>query len=334
MTPALIYGKIKHMKYYLGVDIGASKIGFALISDEKFLKFKKIATPRRKKEFIKEIKENIKLIGGEKKLSGLGIGLAGMLNAKKSKIILSSNLKIIQNLPLASILSSTFKIPIKMENDAKCFALAEAIMGAGKDKKIVLGLTLGSGIGGGLVSRLLTDPSPKPHNVTSWQKGRQVQRESGSHRLPTIWQGAYGAGHEVGHMTINSNGYKCDCGNIGCWETYCSQKFFLRLKIDPKILAQRAELCDKKALKIFQEYGQNLGIGLANLANILEPEVIVIGGGLANTWPHFLTTARREAKKRIVCPIAKEKLRIKITRLGDKSGAIGAAIMISKQTMK
>jgi len=185
-----------------------------------------------------------------------------------------------------------------MENDVNCFTLAESVIGAGKGKNIIFGLTLGSGVGGGLV-------------INS-----------------KIYQGAFGAAGEIGHSIIKFNGEKCKCGNFGCFEEYGSKRFFQRKKVTSKELEKTTNQGKKNSREIFKEYGKYLGIGIANIVNILDPEIIIIGGGLIHAHKYFMKTAEKEAKKRILSPLSKKNLQIKISKLGAAAGAVGAALNI------
>lgn len=271
----------------VGVDIGATKINFVLLKNEKVFKKRKVLTPKTKEKIIKLLKEEIRRLISEVKpveISGIGIGVPGPLDKKGDLILNPPNLKCLKNCPLAKIIEKDLKTKTKMENDVNCFALAEALRGAGKGAKIVFGLTLGSGVGGGIVI-----------------DGK-------------IYRGAFGGAGEIGHMTINFNGPKCSCGNYGCLEVYCSEKFLKRK--------------GRSSPKIYQELGNYLGIGLANLVNLFDPEVIIIGGGIGKAADLFLPTAKKIMKKQIISPISKKYVKIKKAKLGDFAGAIGAGLLV------
>lgn len=291
------------MKYYIGVDIGSTKTGFVLLEEERVVSSQKILTPKNKKEIIKTVEDTVgKMIKEipKQKIEGVGIGVAGPLNKERSFILNPPNLRSLASLPLAKIIGKDLKMKVKMENDAKCFVLAEAIMGEGKGYDSVLGLTLGSGIGGGFVFK---DANGKLQ----------------------IYKGAFGGAGEVGHMTIKFDGKKCSCGNFGCFELYASEKFF---DISPLEAEKRAKKGEGYSKTSYQEFGRNLGIGLANLINILDPEIIVIGGGIAKAWPLFSDAAKSEVKRRVLSTESKKSVKIKLSKLGDSSGAIGAALLL------
>jgi glucokinase len=143
-----------------------------------------------------------------------------------------------------------------------------------------------------------------------------------------IYKGSFGSAGEFGHMTIKFDGKKCSCGSIGCFEEYACERFFKReAKICSIEIFEKAKRGEKFALKIFQEFGKNLGRGLANLINILDPEIIVLGGGISKAHKFFLKECQKEIKKRVLSPISKKFVKIKIAKFGDFSGAIGAALL-------
>ena len=285
-------------KNYIGVDIGGTKIIFVLLKNKKVIKTLKLKTPKNKKELIKVLIENIKDLKGSSKIEGVGIGVAGVLDKKRETILKSPNLRYFKNFSLAKILEKNLNLRVKMENDVNCFTLAESVIGAGKGKNIIFGLTLGSGVGGGLV-------------INS-----------------KIYQGAFGAAGEIGHSIIKFDGKKCKCGNFGCFEEYGSKRFFQRKKVTSKELEKAVDQDKKNSREIFKEYGKYLGIGIANIVNILDPEIIIIGGGLVHAHKYFLKTVKKEAKKRILSPLSKKNLQIKISKLGAAAGAVGAALLI------
>lgn len=290
------------MKYIVGVDIGATKINFVLTKGRRVLKVKKILTPKTKKKLIEAVKETIKQFsesGSSRKICGVGIGIPGPLNEKGDLILNPPNLRCLWNCPLAKIIEKDLGIKTRMDNDANCFILAEALLGAGRGAKMVFGVTLGTGVGGGLVV-----------------DGR-------------LQRGAFGSAGEVGHMTIKFDGKQCTCGARGCFEEYASERFILReAKVFPRELGRLAEKGNKESLKIFEEYGRLLGIGLANVVNLLDPEVIVIGGGIIRNYKFFSRTAQLEMKKRVFSPLSRKYVKIKRAKLGDLAGAIGAALII------
>ena len=291
--------------YAIGVDIGATKTNFVLLKNSKVIRYKKTPTLKTKRKLIKAVEENIqKLIFDIPKpqILGVGIGVTGPLNEKRNLMLNPPNQKYLRLCPLAKIieddLKNDFKVKTKMDNDVNCFTLGESLLGAGKQAKSVLGITLGTGLGAGMV----------------------INKK--------LYRGNFGSAGEVGHMVIKFDGPKCACGSSGCFEEYGSGKFFRRKGVNPKELAEAGKMGDKEALSLFQEYGRYVGIGLSNAINFFEPEMVVLGGGISNAYALFIKEAKEEMKKRIISPIARKNVKIKRTKLGGLSTAIGAALLL------
>ena len=285
----------------IGVDIGATKTNFALISGTKILQKKGFSNPQKSKYLLQSIEITLeKMIANlpQDKVRGIGLGVPGPLNEKRTLVLNPPNLDGFENYPLAARIQKRLRIKTVMENDAKCFTLAEAVMGAGKKAKIVLGITLGSGVGGGLVIN-----------------GK-------------IYKGAFGSAGEVGHMTINNDGPRCSCGGLGCLEEYASGKFFARKGVSSFNLQNRAAAGDKKAINIYKEYGRYLGVGISNCVNLLDPDIVVLGGGISMAYPLFIETAQKEISRRVISPSAQRYVKIKQAKFGVWSGAVGAALLV------
>ena len=287
--------------YSIGVDLGATKTNFVLLSRNKILKTDNCQTSANQRELLEGIEETVKrMIAGvpKSKIKGLGIGVPGPLNEKRTMVLNPPNLPAFSNFPLAAALQKRLKLKTKMENDGNCFALAEASMGAAKNAKVVLGLTLGSGVGGGIVM------------------GGKIHK------------GAFGAAAEVGHITINYNGLKCSCGGTGCLEEYASQRFFLRKGAYPLAFQKKAEKGDKRALNVYREYGQYLGAGISSCINLLDPDAVVLGGGMSEAYRFFIDSVKKEVAQRVISPQARKYVNIKKAELLGWSGAVGAALLV------
>lgn len=301
------------MKCYLGVDIGATKISFALLKGKKIIDTRKILTPKKGRKIVERTEETIKEITNGiagSQILGVGVGVAGPVDREKQLVLNPPNLKALWNFPLKQALEKRLSLKVKIENDANCFVLGEAIFGAGKKYRKVIGLTLGSGVGGGIVLK------------DSLSEAK-------------IFRGAFGSAGEFGHMTINFDGPRCSCGSKGCFEEYASSKFFKRkTKHSPKEIENQARKGNKKAILLYREFGRYLGIGIANLVNILDPDIVIIGGSISKAAPLFLEQAKKEAQKRTLSLYSKKFVRIETARLGDFSPAIGAAFLIEGVKIK
>ncbi len=284
-------------KYIVGIDIGGTKINTVLFKDGKVLKNIKIKTPQKsQKEFLNKLEILINEIiikpAGKKELSGIGCGVAGVLDLKKGIILNAPNIKILNNFNIKNWLCEKFNCEIKIDNDARSFTRAEYLFGAGRGYKNIVGITLGTGIGGGIIMN------------------------------GEIVYGSNGLAGEVGHMTLN---LKEDFENLS------GVKGLRRLGYASSLKAyQLAESGDKKAKRAFEEFSRHLGIGLANIINILDPEAIIIGGGLSGAYKFFLPATKKIITKFIFSPGSRKNIKIFIGKLNGNAGAIGAAALFIK----
>lgn len=311
-------------KRVIGIDVGGTNLRGALVdSDGKIIK--RLKTASQADEGIEAVINNlvslIRSIGEGADVSGVGFGIPGIIDFKDGIITQAPNISNVNNYPIRENLRARLgdEMRVIIENDANCAAVGEWWMGAGKDAGSLVMITLGTGVGGGIIL-----------------DGK-------------LWRGADGMGGEVGHMTIYPDGARCNCGNYGCLESYSSatairrmvkevladtnSKTVLReLVIDedpgriPEVVMKAALEGDGAALRIWEQFGIVLGIGMASLVNILNVEMIVLGGGVAQAWELFIDQARAELKKRgLRAPV--ERVRVMKSVLGDDEGIIGAAYL-------
>lgn len=293
------------MKYRIGVDAGATKISAGLVKDNKIVKKIKVPTEqeRGKNQVIKNILKTISVVCegiNKKDIESIGIGLAGPVNHKKGVLKVAPNIKGLKDFPIKRVIEKYAEIRTIVENDANCIALAESRYFRCKN---LLALTLGTGVGGGIII-----------------DGK-------------IYHGKDYAG-ELGHMVIDYKGYKCSCGNNGCLEEYCSGRSVERIakkyfgkKIHPLEVQKMAEKGNKKAIRVYKEFGTYLGIGLASYVNIFNPERIVIGGGIGRAWKLFLPSAISEMKRRAF-QVSSSTVKVVPSKLEvDEVGILGAALL-------
>lgn len=294
---------------YLGLDIGGTKINSVLMSGNRIIKKRRVALKSKsnKEIMLAQIFDCIEsLINSDvrrPKIKGIGIGYPGPMDFRKQKILSPPNVTALKNLFLAKLVQRHFRIKTIIDNDANCFGLAEAVMGAGKGAKILAGLTLGTGLGGAIV----------------------IDKK--------IFHGASGGVAEFGHIKIDRGGRKCTCGAKGCLEAYVSIRGIMKTAKGigfwgraPREIWELAKKGDEKAIKVYQITGEYLGIGLANIVNILNPDIIVIGGGIANAGKFIFDPAKKAMKKNVVSSLAKNTKIVK-ARLGQDAGAIGASLL-------
>jgi len=279
----------------IGIDLGGTNIKTALVTlNGKIIKKYETSTETRKgaKTVINNIISAIKKIKLGKIL-GIGIGSPGPLNYKKGIITNPVNLPFI-NTPLRRIIQNKFKTKVFLDNDANCFALAEAVFGQGKKYENVVGITLGTGIGGGFI----------------------INKK--------IYHGRDNAA-ELGHMTIKYDGPKSKCGNNGCIETHVAARGIKRIygSKDPYSIYKLALNGNKKSIKTFDGIGYYLGIGLTNIIYAFDPDIIIIGGKISNSWKFFSKTMNKTVKERYFskpCKIVKSNLK--------EAGILGAAALV------
>ena len=294
----------------IGIDLGGSHIAIGVIDDKGYIveKAEKRLLSKDKKDIKTSIEtyivKNVKELMEKYKIKEIGIAVPGTI--KSTEIIKSVNLGV-KNYNLVENLKKEINLPIKIRNDAKCAALAENTIGALKDYKRSLFLTLGTGIGGAvIINDKLLDTGDLP-------------------------------GCEFGHMVIQRDGIKCNCGKQGCFEKYASMKALktnLRqiLGVDEKIRGQelldiiRKNPKDEKINKVINEYIEYLSIGISNLINIFEPEAIGIGGSFVYFSDVLLDRLIQNIIKKQYLFNKREELIIIPAALGNDAGIIGSVI--------
>ena len=291
-------------KYLIGVDVGATKIAAGLVFGKKVIKIIKIPTQtnKGKKTILNNIIAAIKKIYHPKVLK-IGIGITGQIDQKKGMVISSPNLpKNFKNVRLAEIIQKKFKKPVKIENDVNCFTLAESIWGAGKKYNYVIGVTLGTGVGGGIV----------------------INKK--------IYLGRNGWAGEFGHMTIVANGLKCSCGQRGHLEAYTAGPAMIKLykkltgkTLDTLAIEEKYKLGEKAAKQTFKQISGYLALGLVNLINTLNPDIIVLGGGLAKV--SFYVKPAISSAKVLVFSSKLKSTKIVQSQLKEKAAILGATLI-------
>jgi len=234
-------------KYILGIDVGGTSIKYGLVSKQgKLIKFHEVPTPKTKSAILKTLSDIIEL--QQEQVSKIGLGLPGKLDLKQGKIIHTPNIKL-SGVAIVKLLQKKFSLPTKIDNDANCFTLAEAIAGSGKIYNHVAGLTLGTGIGGGIVIN------------------KKIYRGSGH------------AGR-LGHLII-------DCKNGKDLEGFLGAKKLKLKPLNYYKLEKDAKLKKPRAVNFFNHYGEVLGFGLINIIRTLDPEIIILGGKQSRSYSLF-----------------------------------------------
>jgi len=290
-----------------GIDIGGTFVKFVFDDNEKI---------ETGKIFIKDYIENNDLNGlldeivsflEKRRIKKLGVAVAGLVNKEKGCVEESPNIKIIEKYPLKNFFEKNLKIKVHIENDANAAALGEYFYGNGINSKILITLTLGTGLGSGAVinGKLLS--------------------------------GINGVAMEIGHTTIEKNGWKCHCGRNGCLESYVSsyglERIFYTLtdrKLSSSAIVNLANEGDKKAIEAFEIFNDYLSIGLMNMVHIFNPDKILLSGGIVEYYPVIVKMAYSKLKEKAF-PLSFEAVEIATAKLGEYSGAYGALSLTNQE---
>jgi glucokinase len=303
----------------IGVDLGGTKMLVGVVDSEQRIhhESRESSTGRSEEQIVevlaRELEEARQARPG---VLAAGLGIPATIDHDRGVAINAVNLEI-TDVPLRQIMRERVDLPVFIDNDANCAALGEYLFGAGRDAENMVLLTIGTGIGGGLVLG-----------------GK-------------IYRGTIGAAAELGHIVIDENGPPCQgsCPNHGCVETFSSGTAIAREgaaaaqgkpdSVLGKALAQgpftgrtvteAAANGDQMARDVVAEAGRHLGVALASLANIFDPDMIVIGGGVSAAGDLLLDPAREELRTRALPPM--NKTPVELAKLGGDSGMIGAAAM-------
>jgi len=284
----------------IGIDLGGTKIE-GIVLDESFetIDKKRIQTP--KNDYNAIVNSIIGLVNELKTKTPdvtIGICTPGVIS-KQSGLIKNSNTQCLIGMPLKEDLEKILKQNISMENDANCFTMAESKLGSGKDFEIIFGVIMGTGVGGGIVI------NGKVHH------------------------GRTNIAGEWGHHTLHHNGNKCYCGKNGCVETYISgpalERRWEELTGKTETLPQIIQHSDFDNVKQWKnEFLDNFGTGLANVIDILDPDVIILGGGVSNV-PFLYDEGKKAVYQKVFSDIVDTP--ILKNKLGDSSGVFGAALL-------
>ncbi len=284
----------------IGIDLGGTKTeGILLNENLEPIERKRILTPQNDyNAILNSVVDLVNDLKAKTNDSLIGICTPGAIS-KKTGLIKNSNTQCLIGMPLKEDLEKALGQKVSMENDANCFAMAEAKMGATKDYDVVFGVIMGTGVGGGIV----------------------INKK--------IHQGRTNIAGEWGHHTLHQNGNKCYCGKNGCVETYISgpalEKRWNELTGKKDSLPQIIQnLDDDKAIQWKNEFLDNFGTALANVIDILDPDAIVLGGGVSNV--SFLYD---EGKKAVYDSVFSDLVDTPILKnqLGDSAGVFGASLL-------
>lgn len=289
-----------HNPYFVGLDIGGTNIKFSVLDRDlkAVLRGSKPSLANVNHEQVVEVAKTIleELTHEGVSFSSFGVGCAGSVDRANGVVRTSPNFRGWRDVPLAKLLSQVSGKTAVIENDANCAAWGEWMAGAKFRAKSLMAITLGTGIGGGIIFE------------------------------NKIFRGATSTGPELGHVSLDFRGPQCGCGNVGCFEYFCSGTAIQReTGLEARTFFERVGR-NPDLVKFQREFIFRLGIGLASLANAFDPDLILLAGGVAQGLKDQLTEIAAIAKKHCFPSIA-GSLQIDLAKLDEFSGAFGAALL-------
>jgi glucokinase len=304
----------------VGVDVGGTKIAGGVVDDQGAI----LATARRESQATdsdaieRQITDLVNELREDHDIAAVGVGAAGFIDARRSTVLFAPNLAW-RDEPLKSDLEQRIGLPVVIENDANAAAWGEFTFGAGADVADLLLVTVGTGVGGGIVLN------------------------------GELHRGAFGVAAEIGHIRVVPDGLLCGCGNKGCWEQYASGTALVREAraqaaggsliaktlldraggrveaITGPLITEAAKDGDAFAIEQLAILGRWLGEGIATLAAVLDPAVVVIGGGVSEAGDLLLDPVRAHFRANLTGRNYRPMLQVRQATLGNKAGMIGAA---------
>ena len=310
---------------YIGVDLGGTNIAVGVVSEEGSILAQastKTLYQRPYQEIVKDMAScSFKALEAAhmtvNDVHSIGIGIPGVADQKDGRVIFCTNLAW-HDIPLRAELQKYINKPVYIDNDATVAGLAESYAGVSAGCQSSVFLTLGTGVGAGIVI------NGKP------------------------WSGAHGVGSELGHMTLVVDGVPCTCGNDGCVERYCSATAIIRMakqaclgypeseilklaggdpeKINAKIVIDAAKHGDHTAMEVFERYARYLAITVNNITAFMDPEMIVLGGGVSSAGQFLLDAVKKKLPRYLMYKTLPSP-KLVLAKLGNEAGIIGAAML-------
>lgn len=312
--------------YRIGVDLGGTNITSGVVNDKMKIigrGKKKTNCPREYKAILEDVVKTVGIALLDAKvsmdeISSIGIGTPGSVNKSTGYIEYANNLGF-SHVPAKTFLEERLKKKIYIDNDANCAALGEAKAGVGRGVSSFVAITLGTGVGSGIVLN------------------------------GELWTGVNDCAGEMGHMVIVPDGERCTCGRRGCWECYSSATALVRQTKDAmrhnmdsvmwdmvknkisnvsgRTAFEAMRVGDKTGAKVVDEYIYYLSLGITNVVNALQPEIICIGGGVGHEKENLLVPLRKYVERQRYDNRAQKQTRIVSAELGNDAGIIGAALL-------
>ncbi len=317
------------MTLTIGVDIGGTKVAAGVVDEggrvvATALRPTPSDDPMQTEEVIADV---VRELRASYDVDAVGLGAAGLVDAQRANVIFAPNLAW-RNEPLRSAIEERCGLPVVVENDANAAAWAEARFGAGRGQEYLVVLTVGTGLGGGIVL-----------------DGQ-------------LYRGRLGIAAEIGHLTVEPGGRRCGCGSRGCWERYASGQALVReaqelASISPAIAERLLALAggeplaitglevtqaaldgDQAALEAFQVLGMWLGVGMASLAAVLDPGMFILGGGVSEAGELLREPAQRTLEERLTARAYRAAPDVRLALLGSEAGIVGAADLARQRPSK
>ena len=312
--------------YNIGVDLGGTNIAAAIVNDKGQILVKGSTPTLNDRSYEPIVADMAKLCKDLVAEAGLkfedihsvGIGSPGIPDPIKGLIVYANNLSF-RNTPIREEFQKHIDLPVYVENDANVAAFGEYEAGTGKQYKDIIAITLGTGVGGGVII---------DHKIVG---------------------GSWNGGAELGHIVIKSGGVQCTCGRKGCWERYSSATGLIREatlaaisnpdsqlnklvegnmdKMNAKIPFDAAQQGDVIAQSVIDQYVEDLAVGLVNVINIFQPEIIVLGGGVSAQGDNLIVPLKERMTEEIYGGEEMFKTKIEVAQLGNDAGIIGAALL-------
>ncbi len=309
-------GTLLNTQYVLGIDLGGTNVKCGLVSlDGRMIARTRLATAG----FISDKNQLIQALCGEclnllhknhlkqKDVLGVGIGLPGLVDIRKGVVKFLPNLPGWENVALKNIMEKKIKMPVFIDNDVKLITLGEWKFGAGIGIRDLICLTLGTGVGSGLILN------------------------------NALYRGAGFTAGELGHIPLNEEGPLCNCGGRGCLERTVGNKYLLekarklfgKRDITLEEVTRLADRGNSAALKFWKETASHIGIGLVSVVNLLNPKRIIIGGGIANAHRHLFPVIFQTIRKRAMS-VPSQMVQLRRAKLGDHAGIMGAQVLVDQ----
>ncbi len=314
-------------RWAVGIDFGGTNIKLGLVDPTghvvgaRSVSSVGISQPRPFVDAVTRLVDELARSVGvtTRQLCGVGVGAPGPTDASRGLVHLLVNVPGWDRVPLRRRLESRLRCPCAVDNDANLFTLGEWRWGAGRRATHLIGLTLGTGVGGGVVVG------------------------------GALYRGSSGTAGEFGHVLVDPKGRRCGCGARGCLEAQIGTAAILEMgqqairrgaqplgrlvertpgrRLTPALISEAAARGDRRAREVWAQVGQWLGVGLAGIVNALNPDRIVIGGGVAAAWRWFFPTAAQVVRTRPL-QVSAKAVRVVRARLGNDAGIVGAAVLV------